>query len=746
VSGAGASPPEPLGQLAERCGVEPLWRDNWLVDHPTAPETAAGLLAAMGIDASDPAAAAQRLDEAEWEEFAPPVIVVRASAPPATFLLHLPCARRPPREALRVTVELAEESGDRRRSTFADGDFRLLGTRSFGGRVCRRFAVPLPGPLPLGYHTLRVTAREGEDTVARELPLIACPDRAWSPPELEGGRRAAGLSVALYGLRSDRDGGVGDFGDLRRLTSWAAEALGVSFIGLNPLHAVRNRPPYGHSPYLPLSALFANYLYLEPAAVPEFADCPEAQALAAAAEPFAAALRAAPHVNYDESSRLKLRVLRALFARFLAASWRHPGRSARRRLFEDFLAREGPELERFALFAALDEHFGAAGVWSWRQWPTEYHRPDTPQVRAFRDASREAVLFWQWVQWQCEQQLAALDEHARACGLALGYYHDLALAVDEHGADYWAQQDLFATGARVGAPPDDFNREGQDWGFPPPHPERDRAAGYRAFVSQLRRSCRHAGMLRFDHVMRLARLFWIPAGLPASAGAYVRYRRDELFGIVALESVRNRTVIVGEDLGVVPEGFREEMARTGICSCRLLYFERGADGGFNPPEAYPADAVVSITTHDLPTLAGFWSGADLETRRRIGLLAGGEPWERAVASRREDRRLLLELLVRRGLLPPERLAEPDLEGAEIDGALHQAVVGLLCGAPSRFFLLAQEDLFKVREQQNVPGTVTERPNWVWRMPFTVEELATDPLARDCAAMYRGWIERSGRRL
>jgi 4-alpha-glucanotransferase len=252
-------------------------------------------------------------------------------------------------------------------------------------------------------------------------------------------------------------------------------------------------------------------------------------------------------------------------------------------------------------------------------------------------------------------------------------------------------------------------------------------------------------MLRIDHAMRLARLFWIPSRLPPASGAYVRYRRDDLFGIVALESVRNRTVIVGEDLGVVPEGFREAMERERFCSCRLLWFERREDGRYRPPEEYPQEAVVSICTHDLATFAGFWTGEDLETRRRIGLIANEEAWGRALAERRRDRRGLIERLVGSDLLPLARLADSG-EPADPDGALHNAVVGLLCSTPSRFFLLAQEDLFKARDQQNVPGTVTERPNWVWRMPYTIEELESSPAVLDFAAMYRGWVERTGRLL
>jgi 4-alpha-glucanotransferase len=739
----------PLEQLAAANGIEPSWRDNWGVLHPTSPKTSAGLLAAMGIGAETTAEARRSLaaqKEADWCEPAPPVLVVRAASPSGRFSIALP---RPAGHAARcapqVTIETVREDGSRRIANLTAGAIAHLGTRTYRDRAWDRYQVPLPGPFPLGYHTLNVVASRDEVVLRRAVALIACPDRAYEAPEADGGERAAGLGVALYGVRSGRNAGVGDFGDLRRLTRWATRALGVRFIGLNPLHAIRNRYPYAHSPYLPLSCRFVNHLYLELEAIPEFAASNAAQRQLAAAAPLLARLRATPLVPYDEADGFKQRVLRALFAEFLAGSWNRAGGSARRKRFEDYLAREGEPLEQFALFQAIDAHLIAAGEcgWSWRLWPEGFRHPAGPDARAFLERRREEVLFWQYVQWQLDDQLDQLNRDARRAGLSLGYYHDLALAVDSSGADTWARQELFAAGARVGAPPDDFNAAGQDWGFPPPHPQRDRAQGYRDFAAQIRHACRHAGLLRIDHVMRLARLFWIPDATPASEGAYVRYRQPDLFGILALESVRNRTVVVGEDLGVVPDGFRETMAAEGLCSCRLLWFEHNDDGSCRAPEQYPRDAMVSITTHDLATFTGFWTGHDLLTRRAIGLLPDEQSYGRALESRRHERRRLLDVLVAAGLLGPERLGSSG-DPADPDGELHNAVVALLCRTSSRFFVLAQEDLFKVLDQQNVPGTVTERPNWVWRMPWTVEELESAPAVRDFARMYHTNLEHSGR--
>ena len=739
----------PLERLAAANGIDPSWRDNWGGVHPTSPKTSAGLLAAMGVGAASAAEARRSLaaqTRVDWCEPAPPVLVVRSAEPPGRFSIALsrPAGRARP-SRLRVSVEIVEEDGSRRRVNFSAGEISHLGTRTYGDRAWDRYEVPLPGPFPLGYHTLHVVARGERVVLQRAVALIACPDRAYEAPRAEGGARAGGLGVALYGVRSRRNAGIGDFGDLRRLTRWATRALGVRFIGLNPLHAIRNRYPYAHSPYLPLSSRFVNHLYLELEAIPEFAASAAAQQQVAGAAPLLDRLRATPHVPYDEADGFKQRVLRTLFEEFLDGCWNRAGDNPRRKRFEDYLAREGQALEQFALFQAIDAHLIAAGEcgWSWRLWPEGFRRPEGPDARAFLEQRREEVLFRQYLQWQLDEQLGQLNRDARQAGLSLGYYHDLALAVDGSGADTWARQDLFAAGARVGAPPDEFNTAGQDWGFPPPHPLRDRAQGYQAFAAQIRHACRHAGLLRIDHVMRLARLFWVPDALPASEGAYVRYRQSDLFGILALESVRNRTVIVGEDLGVVPDGFRETMAAEGLCSCRLLWFERHDDGACRAPEQYPRDAMVSITTHDLATFTGFWAGHDLLAHRAIGLFPDEPSFNRALENRRQERRRLLELLVSCGLLGPERLGSSG-EPADPDGELHNAVVALLCRTPSRFFVLAQEDLFKVLDQQNVPGTVTERPNWVWRMPWTVEELESAPAVRDFARMYHTNLERSGR--
>ena len=371
----------PLEKLAAANGIEPSWRDNWGGVHPTSPKTSVGLLAAMGVDAATPTAPAAR-----WPRSRKPTGASRhrrcSSCAPAgrPRVFDRPARPRRPRRrgAPRVSIEIVEEDGGRRLVNLADGRVAHLGTRTYRDRVWDRYESRCPAPSRSV--TTRCTSWPAGTRVElrREVALIVCPDRAYVAPEAEGGARAAGLGVALYGVRSGRNAGVGDFGDLRRLTRWATRALGARFIGLNPLHAVRNRYPYAHSPYLPLSSRFVNHLYLELEAVPEFAASAAAQRQLAAAAPLLARLRAAPHVPYDEADEFKLRLLRTLFAEFLAGCWNRAGESPRRKRFEDYLAREGEALEHFALFQAIDAHLLAAGEcgWSWRLWPEGFRHPE----------------------------------------------------------------------------------------------------------------------------------------------------------------------------------------------------------------------------------------------------------------------------------------------------------------------------------------------------------------------------------
>ena len=573
--------------------------------------------------------------------------------------------------------------------------------------------VPFGAKLPLGYHEIRAGK-----AVTR---LIVGPERALTPE-----RRCAGFGVTLYGLRSARNWGCGDFRDLRDLIDWAVPNLHAEFIALNPLHAIHNRTPYNASPYLPNCIFYRNFLYLDVEAVRGFTGMTDA--LRAEIEP----LRANEIVQYEKVAALKHRVLRSIFD----AAGDDPACRA-------WIAGEGDLLRLYATYCALDEHLHAENpdLWVWPDWPEKYRDPANPAVAKFARAHERDILYHGWLQWLIDGQIAAVQQHARASGMKIGLYHDLALATDRCGSDLWAHRPFFVKGARVGSPPDDFSPTGQDWSFPPPNEERHRQDGYRLYIETIRKTMRHGGALRIDHAMRLYRLYWIPEGCDAAHGAYVKDRPEDLVRILALESVRNNAVIVGEDLGTVEPEVRESMASFGILSYRLLMFEKDEDG-FKPSGAYPAQALTSTSTHDLPTIAGFWNGQDIAARLDAGTIdqAGFDSQKEA---RLKDKQRLLDALFGAGLLPADY--ERDATRLpELTPEIHNAVMGFLAQTPAALWLINQEDLTQETRQQNLPGTTSEYPNWSRKMRWAIEDLNHRDEALATLVMFRKWVESSGR--
>jgi 4-alpha-glucanotransferase len=340
-----------------------------------------------------------------------------------------------------------------------------------------------------------------------------------------------------------------------------------------------------------------------------------------------------------------------------------------------------------------------------------------------------------------ERQFDQAQAYAKQRGLKIGIYNDMALATDRFGADLWAHRPFYASGCRVGSPPDDFSPKGQDWGFPPPNSMRHLEDGYQLFADSIRKASAHGGALRIDHVMRFFRLYWIPDGMETSTGTYVKDRYEDLIRILALESVRREFVVIGEDLGTVPDYVRETLQKSGMLSYRLFYFEQDRNGRFRRPDEYPRQALVSATTHDLPTLAGFWQNADIEARRKAGVISGDES-RRAMDERTEEKQKILHLLKQLRLVPDWFPADARAV-KELTPELHNAIVGFLAATPSQLFVLNQEDLFKDTEQQNLPGTTEEHPNWRHKMKYSLEELGT-PAVRGYSLMFRSWLERTGR--
>ncbi len=606
--------------------------------------------------------------------------------------------------------------------------------------VAKRVRVPFQQRL--GYHQLTASLPGARPASTR---WILCPDRAYLPPDLADQGRAGGIFVSLFGLRSERNWGCGDFTDLKRLMEWTAEDLQASFIGLNPLHAIPNRQPYNTSPYLPLCIFYKNLIYLDVEAVEDFqhSECARKVVAGARVQALIAQLRASEYVEYGDVQRLKLRVLKLLFRSFLRNEYRR--NTPRAADFRRYMEAEGDLLHNFAVYCALDAmlHRKNPNTWLWTEWPAHYQDPCSAATVAFAAGNWRTVLFHKYVQWQLDLQLQAAQQHARHLNLPIGLYHDLALATDRFGADLWAHPKFYVQGCRVGAPPDDFSPNGQDWSFPPPDSAQHYEDGYRLFAESIRKNVRHGGALRIDHVMRFFHLFWIPDGFDARRGIYVRDRHQDLIRILALESVRNQVIIVGEDLGTVADEVRETLFAFGILSYRLFYFERRKDGSFKLPNEYSSQSLVSASTHDLPTLAGFWANRDIEARRAAGMFNDERGYYAQIEDRSREKQKILDVLVRSGHFPgdPPPVAE---HIPELTGPLHYAIVSFLASTPSALMLLSEEDLMKQKDQQNLPGTTEEYPNWRHKTKFTVEELREVGVAKDFSSMYRNCLEQSGR--
>jgi 4-alpha-glucanotransferase len=722
-------------------GIDPDYWDIWGRHHITSDAAKQAILRAKGV----PAGTAAELEQAlagrkrrEWTRILPPAVVVGESAA-QDLELNVPAEETG--ERARISIRRQDDGASHPEVHDADlGELPQTASAELDGRTWVRKRLRLPSQLPLGYHEITVEIA-GRTATTR---YIVTPDRAYMPPHLGQGGRAAGIAISLYGLRSARNWGCGDFTDLLSVIDWVAEELDAGFVALNPLHAIHNRRPFNTSPYLPNCIFYRNFLYLDVEAMEDFAVCRRAQDRrhSPLVESQIEELRRGPFVEYERVAALKLAFLKLLFVQFLR-EWRC--KTPRAAEFDAFIAREGGLLEKFATYCALDEylHKRDPDLWMWPDWPETYRNPDSPETRAFRQKHWRSVMFYQFLQWQIDLQLGLAQRHARARHLPIGLYHDLALATDRFGSDLWAHRPFFVAGCRVGSPPDDFSPKGQDWGFPPPNSERHREDGYRLFAESIRKNCRHGGALRIDHVMRLFRLYWIPDENEAVDGAYVKESSDDMLRILALESVRNQVAVIGEDLGTVEPAVRESLAEFGILSYRLFYFEKNPAGGYRRFDEYPKSALVSSTTHDLPTLAGFWTGADIEARRAAGVLDDAG-FRAQTESRRAEKQKMLDVLFEVRLLP-DHLSRSAADYPDLTGELHNAIVGFLAQTPSQLLAINQEDLTKELSQQNLTGTTWQYPNWGRKMRFTIEELRSDPTARNFTAMARNWIVNSGRR-
>jgi 4-alpha-glucanotransferase len=574
--------------------------------------------------------------------------------------------------------------------------------------------------IAFGYHNLELPELKACAS------LIVTPSRCYLPKSFIEGQRSWGISLQLYLLRSARNWGIGDFGDLARLAQMTA-GWGCDVLGLNPLHQMFPDKPEHASPYSPASRNFLNILYIDVEAIPEFQSCEAANL--AASDTFKAALaksRASGQVDYTSVTRLKLEALRLVFDQFNSNA-----SEERRRDFSAFVEGGGDALASASLFQALRNHFSQLDptLDAWQRWPKPFHSPSSAEAIRFGHEHLSKIQFFNWLQWVTDEQLSAASAAAAAAGMEVGLYRDLAVGCDRTGCETWSRPSDFLDSTQVGAPPDILNPAGQNWGLPPFNPIALQMQAYKPFIDLVRANMRHAGGLRIDHVMGLRRLYCIPEGTPASEGAYISYPIDDLIGILALESHRNRCLVVGEDLGSVPAGFREKMAAANILSYRVLFFEQDEKDGFISPDSYPALAVAVAGSHDLPTLRSWLVGADIELKQQLTLYPSEDEVTLQRSLRSFQRAAVLKAL--------ELSHSPPAEQFSI--AIHRFL-----GRTRSILAMAQlDDLLDEREPVNVPSTSTEHPNWRRKYSLAVEDFLESETARKPIEAIRSERSRTG---
>jgi 4-alpha-glucanotransferase len=676
-------------------------------------DTKTHILRAMGCAVDDPAALATELSALEiarWRQLLPQVAAARGKR--IGVDLNIPA--RDFGSAVRWSVNL--EDGGHRDGVISSADCAELWRGEIEGSWITRRRLELPVDLPAGYHELEVKLG---DEVAR-CSLILSPTECYEPQSVVEGRRLWGVSVQLYTVRSRDNWGVGDFADLKQLIRWLAPR-GAGFIGLNPLHSLAPADPDRGSPYSASSRHFLNILYIAVPAVPEFLECETARARTHAPD-FVQRLqdlRATPLVDYRGVAELKFEILELLFRDFCD---RHLAtETARAREFREFVAAGGALLQAHARFDALDQHFRAtlATPSGWHSWPAEYRDVNDVAARHFAATHPLRTEFYLYLQWLAHQQLTGAQTLARELGMPIGLYGDYAVGANPSGSETWVDQTSYRMGAEIGAPPDPLALRGQGWGIPPQDPvvmERQRFAG---FIRLIRNNMRYYGALRLDHVMSLCRLWWVAAGDSPINGAYVHYPLHDLLSVVALESVRNACLVVGEDLGVVPDEMRYAMPAYGLYHYKVLLFEKDGQR-FRRPDEFTRRALATVTTHDMPTLRSYWEGRDIDLRRDLNLYPSPDIQNAVLSERALDRSALLAALDEQGLKPssPASPLEPFSPG--LANALHL----YLARSASVLVALQIEDLLGMVDPVNVPGTDWQYPNWRRKLSTDIEDLVS----------------------
>jgi 4-alpha-glucanotransferase len=702
-----------IEKLADLVGFHRSYTDSYGHQVPANESARHSLLCAMGYDLSNNHTinnSITALQEDSWRKMLPGVHIAKLEEHSHTIIISLPVD-----ESLKVAWQITTEQSETLTGEVLVSELIFQEKNQLADKEYRKFALILP-LLSQGYHKLNLSY----DQQTASCHLIFAPKTCYSPQEASP-EKMWGYAAQLYSLKSESNWGMGDFGDLKTLVKNSAEQ-GAAAIGLNPLHPLYQNNPAHRSPYSPTSRCFLNSLYIDVTQVPNFSSCKAAQ-LRFNSDEFQAKVnfvRNTELIDYPGVADVKFEIIELLFEDFIQAN-NDQNVSESYQEFSDFKAEQGDDLLLLTTFDALYEHFRKIdfNAYGWKMWPSEFQSPHSAQVAAFQQQHAKRLDYFAFLQWLAHRQLTDVAALTEQTGMPIGLYLDLAVGCDGSGVDVWSDKDVYVSGAAVGAPPDAMNTLGQDWGLTPINPVALQQQGYLPLIKALRSNMQYAGALRIDHILGLMRQYWVAPGMKADQGVYITFPFKDILRIIALESRLNDCVVIGEDLGTVPDGFSEIMAAAGLLSYKVLFFERWESGLFKRPELYPAQSMVTVSTHDLPTLTGWWTGRDLHWRQILNLYPSDEMGQQEREARIQDRSLLVAALADLDVIDVTKA--PQQSPAIINTELSIAVQKYMAKAHSHIQLIPLEDTLEIVEQVNIPGTIDEHPNWRQKLPVTMTE-------------------------
>ena len=702
-----------IEKLADLVGFHRSYTDSYGNQVHANESARHNLLIAMGYDLSNDDtinASIISLQEDTWRRMLPAVHIAKLEDNDHKIIVSLAVT-----ECFQMSWAIRTEQGETLTGEVLLNELHVLEEHYLVDVKHQKFVLTLPD-LPQGYHDLTICYDQNKEN----CHLIYAPKTCYSPQEASTDKMW-GYAAQLYSIKSEENWGMGDFGDLKSLVKKSAEQ-GASVIGLNPLHPLYQNNPAHRSPYSPTSRCFLNSLYIDVTQIPNFETCQDTQQRFNSDE-FQAKVTFARNtelIDYPAVADVKYEIIELLFEDFLVNN-KSKKVSSTYQEFLDFKLAQGNDLILLTTFDALYEHFRKTdfNAYGWKMWPSEFQTPHSKEVSDFQKNHSKRIDYFAFLQWLAHRQLSDVASTAQTSGMPVGLYLDLAVGCDGSGVDVWSDKDVYVSGAAVGAPPDAMNTLGQDWGLTPINPVALQQQGYLPLIKALRSNMQYAGALRIDHILGLMRQYWVAPGMKANEGIYITFPFKDILRIIALESRRNDCVVIGEDLGTVPDGFSEIMEAAGLLSYKVLFFERWESGLFKRPELYPEQSMVTVSTHDLPTLTGWWKGRDLQWRQTLNLYPNEEMGQQERSSRIEDRNLLIAALADLDVIDLEK--SPQQTPAEMNTELSIAVQKYMAKAPSHIQLIPLEDGLEIIEQVNIPGTIDEHPNWRQKLPVTMNE-------------------------